>query len=90
MREVRRAMGMAMGFRPAVWLPPCTGARTDHIELMLRDVGRGSFRATGPFVHRTLLVPDLGAAPLAASRRVWCVVVLLVNEKGLIRKVILP
>ena len=69
-REVRRAMGMAMGFCPAIWLPPCTGARADHIELMLRDVGRGSLRATGPFKHRTLLVPDLGAAPLAASRRV--------------------
>ena len=70
-REVRRAMGMAMGFRPAVWLPPCTGARADHIELMLRDAGQGSRRATGRLMHRTLLVPDLGAAPLRCVFGGW-------------------
>ena len=34
------------GFAPAVWLPPCTGARGFYIETSLRDVWLGSRRAT--------------------------------------------
>ena len=44
--KARRAMVMAMGFCPAIWLPRCTGARRFNIELTSWDVGLGLLRAT--------------------------------------------
>ena len=44
--KARRAMVMAMGFCPAIWLPCCTGARRFNIELTSWDVGLGLLRAT--------------------------------------------